>query len=213
MTQSTQSEQAEEVGGEEYEEEGPPPRAVPAYALPDGYEAVGSNVLGYYDPDEGPVQFVMSGVRLLDNSADPNKSSALILAELTHPAKLTVNSPNKAEQVAKEFPAGTGFGIWAKAGMRDLINLQGARVFMAPAGFQKMKDSGRKKNPMALFKIGRDPKGPKGSTLELLEDARKESVVEAAVGDNPPWHLLVLGKDYGRPAAKEAMLQKLASNN
>lgn len=202
-----------ETKGDDTEEEGPPPREVPVYAVPAGYEKVGSNVLGYYDPDHGAVSFVMSGMRLLDNSADDTKSSALILAELTAPATLTVNTPEKSEQVPKLFPAGTGFGIWAKAGMRDLINLQGAKVWMAPAGFQKMKDTGRKRNPMALFSIARDPSGPKGETLTLLEDARRESLTEAAKSDNPPWHLLVIGKDFGRPAAKELLIQQLNAKN
>jgi hypothetical protein len=97
--------------------------------------------------------------------------------------------------------------------MRDLINLQGARVWMAPAGFQKMKESGTKKNPMALFKVARDPKGPKGTHLELLEDARKESLTEAAKTKNPPWHLAVLGKDFGREEARRLLLQELGANN
>lgn len=179
------------------------------YAVPEGFEVVGSNVEGYWDPvDSGPVQFVISGVRLIDNGKEQKKSSALIIASLLEPCELIVNSPNKDDQVLQSFPKGTGFGIWSKAGMRDLANLEGAYVWMAPDGFRKMK--GDDKNPMALFKIARRKDSPiKGTRLTLVEDGRKKSLTEAATAENPPWHLIVLGDDFGREKASQLLLQEL----
>lgn len=201
----------------EEEEEGPPPKAAataPNYTAPEGYETIGSSVAGYWDPDQaegsGPIEFRMSGCRLIDNGKEKVKSSCLILAELVKPCPLIVNSPKKEEQVLQEFPAGTIVGIWAKAGMRDLQHLQGANVWMAPNGFQTMKDAD--KNAMALFKISRDPRFAKGTTLQLIEDARKESLTEAAKTKNPPWHLICLGEDYGREKAKKLLLAELGAN-
>ena len=213
MTQAVNPVDEEEIDGDEYEEEGPPPREIKVVAAPDEYETVGANILGYYEPAEsGAIQFVITGVRLLDNTQDKSKSSALILAELRAPAQLKVNSPVKEEQVLKEFPAGTGFGIWAKAGMRDLQKLQGAWVWMALAGYQKMKEEGgkKKKNAMVLFSIKKSNKGPAGGPLTLLEDARVESREEPAREKNPPWHLIVLGDDLGRKEAAIVMQRRLA---
>lgn len=213
MTQQAEQieEELEEI--EEEEEEGPPPREIVVAAAPEEFETVGANILGYYEPeDSGAIQFVITGVRLLDNTQDTSKSSALILAELHAPGKLRVNSPEKAEQVVKEFPKGTGFGIWAKAGMRDLQNLQGAIVWMCIAGYQKMKDDGskRKKNAMTLFSIKKSNRGGPGGPLKLLEDARKDSREEPAREKNPPWHLIVLGPDLGRKEAAIIMQRRLA---
>jgi hypothetical protein len=211
---AAEEEEFEEVDGEE---EAPPPREVQHFEAPDGWESVGSTVLGYYDPDKsGAIQFTMTGCRLLDNTQDTGKSSCIILAELLQPATLITNAPDKNDQVPKEFPAGTGFGIWAKAGMRELSKLQGAHVWMALAGFQKMKDDGtlkgkRKKSPMAVFKVKRNPKGPAGRLLELLEDARKDSLTEAAKVKTPPWHLIVCGEDYGFERASRILETEIAA--
>lgn len=212
--------QANEQGfeqGDDTEAEGPPAKAaapLKTYQVPDGYEAVGSNVAGYWDPDQnegsGPIEFRITGVRLIDNGKEKAKSSCLILAELLKPCPLIVNSPKKDEQVLKEFEAGTTVGIWAKAGMRDLQHQQGANLWMAPDGFRKMKDDD--KNDMALFKVARTKGSPKGETLTLIEDARKESLTEAAKTKNPPWYLIALGPDYGRDQAKKLLLAELGAN-
>jgi hypothetical protein len=211
MTQAAEELENEELDSDEFEEDGPPPREIVLMEAPEEFESVGANILGYYEPTEsGAIQFVITGVRLLDNTQDKSKSSALILAELHAPAHLRVNSPVKTEQVLKEFPKGTGFGIWAKAGMRDLQNLQGAIVWMSIAGYQKMKDDGKKKNAMVLFSIKKSNKGGAGGPLKLLEDARVESREEPAREKNPPWHLIVLGADFGRKEAAIIMQRRLA---
>lgn len=213
MTQQAEHLENEELETEdEFEEDGPPPREIVLAAAPDEFESVGANILGYYEPTEsGAIQFVITGVRLLDNTQDKTKSSALILAELHAPALLRVNAPDKKDQVLKTFEKGTGFGIWAKAGMRDLQNLQGAIVWMAIAGYQKMKEDGakKKKNAMVLFSIKKSKNGGPGGPLKLLEDARKESREEPARENNPPWHLIVLGPDYGRKEAAIIMQRRL----
>lgn len=211
---TTQAVGYEGDGGSDSEEEGPPPKelkASPRYAAPEGFESVGSNVLGYWDPeDSGPVEFTPIGVRLIDNGKDKHKSSALIIAELRAPVSLIKNETKKEDQVLAPFPEGTVFGIWAKAGMRDLANMQGAHVWMAPDGFKKLKDDD--KNPMALFKINKK-KGSVGTRLVLSEDGRKESITEAAKTDNPPWHLIVLGDDFGKAKAAEILIKSLNKGN
>ena len=105
--------QANEQGfeqGDDSEAEGPPAKAaapLKTYAVPDGYETVGSNVAGYWDPDQnegsGPIEFRITGVRLIDNGKEKAKSSCLILGELLKPCRLIKNSPKKEEQVLEEF--------------------------------------------------------------------------------------------------------------
>lgn len=212
--------QANEQGfeqGDDTEAEGPPAKAAAAaktYAVPEGYETVGSNVAGYWDPDQnegsGPIEFRITGVRLIDNGKEKQKSSCLILGELLKPCRLIKNSPKKEEQVLTDFEAGTCVGIWAKAGMRDLQHQQGANLWMAPDGFRKMKDDD--KNDMALFKVARTKGSPKGETIGLIEDARKESLTEAAKTKTPPWYLICLGEDYGREKAKKLLLAELGAN-
>lgn len=176
------------------------------FEAPADFESVSTDVEAYWTATT-PIEFEPRGVRLLDNGKEAAKSSCLVIAELKKPTMLRVNAAKKEEQVLKEFPAGATIGIWAKAGMRDLQNLGGAHVWMAPNGKRSMKD--KDKNAMALFTIKRLKSSEKGSRLTLIEDARKKSRKEPALAENPPWWLIVLGDDLGKGAAQRILRQEL----
>lgn len=180
------------------------------YAVPEGYETVSSDVAAYWEPKHGPLFFIPQSVRLMDNTEDPSQSSCLILGTLNVKAHtLTKNAATKRDRVQEQFEPGTIIGVWAKAGMRDLINLGRAHVWMAPNGKREMPGGGR--NAMQLFMITRHPAGPKGETLELIEDSRKSSLSEPIDRDlkkqRAPWYLAVL-PDGGMEAAREAWAEK-----
>jgi hypothetical protein len=179
------------------------------FAAPEGFERVSVDVQAYWEPAiSGPIVWVPQSVRLLDNSQSPEKSSALIIGELLEPAKLKANAQDKKDRVIKEFDKGTAVGVWAKAGMRELLTLGGAEVWMAPDGFRQLP--GREK-PMALFACHRKKGGAKGIILSLIEDARKTSVMEAVATEYPPWWLQVI-EDGGVARAEEALAARTAAS-
>lgn len=177
---------------------------------PEGYETVSTDVAAYWEPKNGPLYWIPQRIRLMDNTQDAGKSSALIIGLLDHePQTLITNAATKRERVPHQFQPGTVVGVWAKAGMRDLLDLAGAKVWMAPAGKREMRGGGR--NPMQLFEITRDVNGPKGERLELIEDSRKASLSEPVDREledqQPPWYLKVL-PDGGMAQAREAWALK-----
>lgn len=182
---------------------------VPQYEEPEeGFETVSQDVEGYYDPIKtGAIYFKPHSIRLIDNSQDSTKSSALLFGELTRPALLKKNAQKKEEQTMEQFEAGASVGIWVKAGMRDLLNLGGAEVWMVLSGYRKLE--GRDK-PMAVFKCKRLASGPKGERLALASDSREESLAEPAIVKNPPWWLEVL-PDGGMEVASEILAERAAA--
>lgn len=205
-------------GEDHFEEDGPAPNGASStvveqhYDTPDDGELVTTNVAAHWDQEEsGPVRFTMQGIRLMDNTQTKAKSSALIMCTTLAPAKLLVagsKTPENKDGIFKEYPAGTGFGIWAKPGMQSLQNLQGAHIWMAPDGFQAMKDAS--KQPMALFKVVRLRSSPTaGSRVTLIDDVRKESRKEPALAKTPPWWLIVLGDDFGKAKAQREILNEM----
>ncbi len=178
------------------------------FTAPEGFERVSVDVQAYWEPTiSGPIVWVPQSVRLLDNSQDPNKSSALIIGELLEPLQLKANAQDKKDRIIKDFPKGTAVGVWAKAGMRELLTLGGAEVWMAPDGFRKIE---KREKPMALFACHRRKTGPKGSHLTLIEDARKTSVMEPISQEYPAWWLQVI-EDGGIGKAEEASAAKAAA--
>ena len=196
--------------GDDDDYDGPPAEADAKFVPPKGAVRVSQDVKGYWDPkDSGPVYFIPRSMRLMDNGQDEKKSSALILCELLKPIKLIENTQNKEDRKLKLFPKGTPFGIWAKAGMRELGSLGGCHVVMAPDGSRKLP--GREK-PMALFACYRLEDSPKTSgTIPLIEDARKTSVIELALNENVSWWLSELGPE-AYEAATQALEEMTAAN-
>lgn len=179
--------------------------AAPTFKMPAGFEVVSDDVEAYWEPNMGPLLFIPKTVRLMDNTQDKKKSSALILGELKQDATLMANAPKKEDRTPQEFKAGAAIGIWAKAGMRELSRLGGAVVWIAPDGKRPM---GGGKNDMQLFKIAKSAASTVTGGLSLTEDARKTSVTEPAdaklEGNSSPWWLSVLD-DGGMARATQAM--------
>lgn len=181
--------------------------AVPQYEAPDDFETVSQDVDGYWDPvKSGPIVFTPRAVRLLDNSQDPTKSSCLIFGELEEDCKLISNAMKKEERELKVYPKGTSVGIWGKAGMRDLLDLGGAIVWMAPNGSRSLPN---REKPMALFSCKRKKGGPAGQKLGLVSDVREKSVIEPLSSESPSWWLQVL-PDGGEAKAEAAMAERAA---
>jgi len=194
----------QQIVADDYEgEEGAEAEEAPVYESPEGFETVSQDVEGYWDPKKsGPMIWRPRAVRLLDNTQETNKSSCLIFGELLEPAKLQSNEQKKEDRELREFPAGTSVGVWAKAGMRELIELAGAEVWTAPAGTRKIEG---RPQPMQLFHNKRRIDGPKGEKLSLAQDNREKSVIEA-LSETPPWWLKVL--EDGGVAKAEALMQE-----
>lgn len=175
----------------------------------DEWENVSRDVDGYYDPDktEGGLYFIPSAVRLLDNSQEKIKSSALLFGELTRPALLMTSDTDKTKRKIVEFPKGATVGVWLKAGMKDLRNKAGASVWMGRNGSRPVRN---RDNDMALFKVMRLKGSEKGARLELADDVRDESKIEPLNAEFPPWWLEELLDDGGVAEAEVAMKSREA---
>lgn len=210
MTQQAAASDFEDEEGAELEGEEGAEGAEGAHAqyeAPDDFETVSQDVEGYWDPvKSGPIIFIPRAVRLLDNSQDPVKSSCLIFGELQEDCKLISNVMKKEDRKIKIFPRGTSVGIWGKAGMRDLLDLGGATVWMAPNGF---RDLPNRDKPMALFLCKRKRGSAPGEKLGLVSDVRDKSVIEPISSESPSWWLQVL-PDGGEAKAEAALADRAA---
>lgn len=130
----------------------------------------------------GPITFTPLYVTLIDNksSREVVKSSTLIHARLDAPATLRpADEDNEGDEA--EFPAGTIIGFWAKAGMKELKKLGGAKCWMSNGqmtrtGPKYFKDLGIPgQSPMVLFTIRHTGDG---KPLTVKNDYRKESLPE-----------------------------------
>lgn len=165
-----------------------------ASSLPAGYLSAASDAVGFYDPDmraDGndkgkgkgiPIHFVPMHVILADSKIESDEPSVLIFARLIDPcaAIRDGNGEGKvAERPVIETKRGDVVGIWFSAGMRDLVALGGAKVYMVQQDAGDWKAIKNKPSKMKSFDIGHDPSRP-GSKLTVREDRRKDSAgVEA----------------------------------
>ena len=134
------------------------------HSVPQGYEEVGGDVAGFWDPEHNALHFIPRTVKLMDSSIDDEKVSALITGELLADTDLDVTEGNEtAKKVVKK---GALVGVWYKPGMRGLKNLAGAKVYIYADG---AKDVG-KGNPMRTFKVNSPVKS--GSLLPVESDTR-----------------------------------------
>lgn len=125
-----------------------------------------------------PITFTPLFVTLIDNTMQVGKASTLIHCRLDAPA--TLRSADKDEGDI-EFPAGAIIGIWAKAGMKELKKLGGAKCWMSNGqntrhGVKFFKDLGIPgQSPMVLFTIRHTGTG---KVLEVKNDYRNEALPE-----------------------------------
>lgn len=134
-------------------------------ALPEGFKKVSFDLVGFWQPDMGPLYFRPVEATVSDSKLEPLKQSALVRGVLLQDCSALLNSDG--EQV--EGKAGDRVGVWFKPGMRELCELAGASVFMFATG---EKDTG-KPNAMQLFDIA-TADGKLGGPLPV-EDLRKKS--------------------------------------
>jgi hypothetical protein len=152
-------------------------------ARPASHQNVSSELAGYWEsaaqetrqaeakPGSPPVLFTPLFRTLSDSKLQKTKHSTLIHCRLEAPC--TLRSAVE-EEGFKTFPKGTMFGIWAKPGMRELMNLSGTEVWMSNAGF---KDVG-KESDMALYDIAAAAPD-KGTKLRVKEDRRVHSLPDS----------------------------------
>lgn len=137
----------------------------PNVQVPKGYGESSGDLVGFWDPESGPIHCIPRTARLFDNSIDEKKPSCLIMCELVDDCPNLVNGDKEPVLGRK----GDEVGVWYKPGMRGIKRLAGVKVYMYPEGEQ---DTG-KPNPMQLFKL-HHAKDQKGMNIPA-EDMRKVS--------------------------------------
>lgn len=149
-----------------------PVEAKTAPAVPAGYEEVGGDLVGYWDPEGGhAIHFIPEGVNLTDGSQDADKVSALITGRLVDACILYKGKEGEREEV--QGKAGDRVGVWGKPGLIELKRRAGVKCFVVrtPEHDKKIKN---KKDLMKAFSV-RCPKGAAKRELPLDDDFRKES--------------------------------------
>lgn len=137
------------------------------HSVPAGYEEVGGDVAGFWDPEHNALHFIPRSVKLMDSSIDGGKVSALVTGELVDDTELDVTEGN--ETTKRVVPKGKLVGVWYKPGMRGIRNLAGAKVYIYADG---AKDVG-KGNPMRTFKVLSKVKS--APLIPIESDTRQES--------------------------------------
>lgn len=143
------------------------------YSIPTGYQSQGGDLVGYWDPKEGPIHFIPLYVNLFDNSVEPIKSSALLFAKLVDATNVLARDEDDSFTATPAKPNDM-VGIWLKPGMKALKNLANVKVFMYEDG---ELDTG-KPNPMKLYKIFSNAKG---ELLRVEDDRREKSKNSSSV--------------------------------
>jgi len=113
-----------------------------------------------------PIQGIPRSAKLMDGSFEENKSTALVLVELTKPC--IISDGDGELRVAEP---GEMVGVWYQAGMRSLRWLRDVEVWMMLNPEEKWKDTG-KGNPMKTYDVR---SAVRGSPMLILEDFRDRS--------------------------------------
>lgn len=135
---------------------------------PAGYRKQAQDVAGYWDPEGGPIHFVPRSVKMFDSNLESNKPSILIVGELIDAAPVNVKDDDSGEMAQTTAQAGEAIGVWYKPGMRALVNLCDAKVWMYQSGERKTG----KPNPMKLFSVSSP--GP-NKKFGIVIDEREQS--------------------------------------
>jgi hypothetical protein len=139
----------------------------PLYALPEGYEekTQSSDLVGFWDPERGPVHFVPQFAKAFDNHTENVKTSIVIVGQAIgkNPIIDGDGKPGDCED-------GEMIGVWYKPGMSHIKNFADVAVYLYQSG---ELDTGKPK-PMKTFSLN-VKKGAKGNELRIQEDYRKKS--------------------------------------
>lgn len=141
-----------------------PPTAPQA---PAGYRKQAQDVSGYWDPESGPIHFIPRSVKMFDSNLEANKPSILIVGELVDKAGINTKDED-GQMLSGQAEAGEVIGVWYKPGMRALVNLCDAKVWMYQSGERKTG----KPNPMKLFSVASS--GP-NKKFGAIIDEREQS--------------------------------------
>ena len=136
------------------------------YEAPAGYESRTSDIVGFWNPEKGPVHFVPRLARAFDSNMDKKKPSVLIIGEAVD--EMTVYLGEQGNQESVTAKPKDMIGVWYKPGMSSIKKLADVPVFMYPTGEQ---DTG-KPNPMTTFFVGSRKEGNK---LLVHDDYRDRS--------------------------------------
>jgi len=136
---------------------------------PEGFVTQSDDVVGYWNPEECPIQCIPRAAKIFDGNIEKSKPSVLLIVELTAPC-IIVTKKAEGETEGERFVGKPGdmVGIWGKPGMRAIRDLGGVECWVKYTG---EKDTG-KPNPMKLFDVKSKSKGRR---IEISDDSRKES--------------------------------------
>lgn len=133
----------------------------PAQA-PAGYRRQTQDPVGFWEFEKGPIHFIPRSVKLFDGNIEKIKPSILIIGELLDPCTLS-NKDGDVNGVKGDI-----VGVWYKPGMKPIVNLCDAKVWMQQNG----EIETGKPNAMKLFDV--QSPGP-NKRFTLVFDDRKES--------------------------------------
>lgn len=131
---------------------------------PEGFVKETGDVAGFW-VQVSPIQGIIRGAKLSDSQLDPEKSSALVLIQLTAPCIIDTEGEFS---VAKE---GQVVGVWYKPGMRQIRSLMSQEVWIRKTA--ETKDTG-KGNPMIVYEV-RSKNVERRAAVHILDDYREDS--------------------------------------
>src|ERR671922_1693571 len=82
----------------------------PKYQAPEGYVDQSSDLVGFWNPAEGPLHFIPRSAKLVDSQLDKTKVSILIVGELMQPTDLTAADGDMSVHAKR----GDLVGVWGK---------------------------------------------------------------------------------------------------
>ena len=134
--------------------------------VPEGYEEQSSDLVGFWQPDKGPVHFIPLYARAFDNGVEASKPSILIIGQSVMSNSTLVDG----EGAPVTSQSGELIGVWYKPGMNAVAKLANVRVYIQKTG---ERDTG-KPNPMTTFSVSK-PQNAHGNELFVTDDFRKKS--------------------------------------
>ena len=132
--------------------------------VPSGYTKRSDQLVGFWKPDAGPIEFIPREVRLLDNHANPRQTSCLVIGDLLAPTVLVSADGGEVRGLK-----GDKAGVWYKPGLKIVLDCAGIPTFICETG---ELDTG-KPSPMKTYEVA--TKEPHRRRLPLGGDYRKRS--------------------------------------
>jgi len=145
---------------------------------PEGYKKRGIDLVGFWNPNHGPIHGIPRAAKLFDSNLDASKPSTLLILELVEPcdAIFSKDEDDDAEKVTTQ--TGDLVGVWSKPGLAAIKTLCGTPVFLqyerdakGEVVTKRMKKKGM--NAMKCFEVLSKTNPMK--TIPVLEDSRRES--------------------------------------